>query len=226
MAATPGPWGFGHWDSHTDARMVMGDDGAALVVDTSGTYNDYENAAFIAAANPTAVLALLDRLEAAEALHRDLTRRLGFGDNITEPMADNDTIVRWFDEQGCEASEWRESQLWRNDCYEAGHPTDEDCWEHDPRLRLEAAEAAVERVEALADDHHERAGNLFRVAEQKRAKGEDATGTLGAAMSYDGTAKRLRAALDGPGGGGDLRASQAPDDREHAGGADRPGECA
>jgi hypothetical protein len=69
--------------------------------------------------------------------------RLGFGDNITEPMADNDTIVAWFEQQSRDASEWQESQLWRNDCYAAGHPDDEDCYECDPRLRLERAEARL-----------------------------------------------------------------------------------
>lgn len=76
-------------------------------------------------------------------VHRDLTRRLGFGDDITEPMADNDTIVAWFDEQSRDASEWRESQRWRDECYAAGHPTDEDCWEHDPALRLQKAEDEI-----------------------------------------------------------------------------------
>lgn len=102
---------------------------------------------------------LLDRLDAAEAEHRDLTQRLGFGDNITEPMADNDTIVAWFEEQSRDANEWQESQLWRNDCYMKGHPELEDCWECDPALRLEAAErdaeagrALRERVEALLAD--------------------------------------------------------------------------
>lgn len=65
-------------------------------------------------------------------LHRDLVSRLGFGDNITEPMADNDTIVKWFEEQGRDASEWHEHELWRGDCYVAGHPDDEDCDEHGP----------------------------------------------------------------------------------------------
>lgn len=63
---------------------------------------------------------------------RDLTRRLGFGDGITEPQADNDTIVAWFEEQGREADEWREHESWRIDCIMAGHPEDEDCPEHGP----------------------------------------------------------------------------------------------
>lgn len=99
---------------------------------------------------------------AGEEAHRDLVRRLGFGDNITEPMADNDTIVAWFEQQSRDANEWQESQLWRNDCYEAGHPDDEDCYEHDPALRLERAEARAgegalrERVAAvLADGDHD-----------------------------------------------------------------------
>ena len=67
-----------------------------------------------------------------EKVHRDLTSRLGFGDGITEPMADNDTIVAWFEEQSRLANEWVEHELWRGDCYAAGHPDDEDCDEHGP----------------------------------------------------------------------------------------------
>lgn len=67
-----------------------------------------------------------------ERVHRDLTSRLGFGDGVTEPMADNDTIVKWFEEQGRLANEWVEHELWRNDCCAAGHPDDEDCDDHGP----------------------------------------------------------------------------------------------
>lgn len=84
-----------------------------------------------------------------EELHRDLTRRLGFGDNVTEPQADNDTIVAHFDRVTAEASEWHETQLWRLDCLDAGHPDDEDCYVHDPSLRLYRAEAQVAAVEEL-----------------------------------------------------------------------------
>jgi hypothetical protein len=106
----------------------------------------------VATFTPSTVLRLLDlaqRAEAAEALHRDLVSRLGFGNNITEPMADNDTVVTWVEALDADASEWRESQRWRDECYAAGHPDDEDCYEHDPARRLEAAAAAVERVRAL-----------------------------------------------------------------------------
>lgn len=109
------------------------------------------------------LLAALDEaraeVERLREVHRDLTRRLGFGDNITEPQADNDTIVAWYEQQGREADEWRESQRWRDDCALAGHPDDEECPEHDPDLLLDAATARadalagkVERVEALAGD--------------------------------------------------------------------------
>jgi hypothetical protein len=107
------------------------------------------------------ILALLDHGDAAEAdraalaarlaksvrNHTDLVSRLGFGDNITEPMADNDTIVAWFAERVREADEWRESQRWRDECYAAGHPEDQDCYEHDPARRLERAEARLAEVE-------------------------------------------------------------------------------
>lgn len=98
-----------------------------------------------------AIAAEAERDQLREA-HRDLVSRLGFGDNRTEPMADNDTIVRYWDEINGEAAEWRESQRWRNDCLVAGHPDDEDCWECDPDLILLAAREALGRVEALADE--------------------------------------------------------------------------
>lgn len=129
---------------------------------------------------------------AVEAVHRDLTRRLGFGDNVSEPQADNDTIVRWFEEQSRDANEWQESQLWRNDCYVAGHPEDDDCHECDPALRLEAAEAKVAAVEALADWHETKAdkARLFR----PEINGENRVMDK-AAQVHDDAAARLRAAL-------------------------------
>lgn len=88
-----------------------------------------------------------------EKKHRDLVSRLGFGDGITEPMADNDTIVRYWEENDRHANEWIESQLWRNDCeFEKGHDPDEDCYECDPSLRLWRAEKVVKGFEALADE--------------------------------------------------------------------------
>lgn len=93
--------------------------------------------------------------DAAEGALSDLVSRLGFGDNVTEPMADNDTVVRWVDEQVTEASEWRESQSWRNDCVLAGHPDNEDCYEHDPARRLEAAESALRDARAALSEHLE-----------------------------------------------------------------------
>jgi hypothetical protein len=108
---------------------------------------------------------------------RDLTSRLGFGDGITEPQADNDTIVAWFEERDAEAREWRESQRWRDDCHVAGHPEDEDCWEHDPLLRAdrdarasereriaEAIEAVIAHHTARVSEHYEFAGEAYITA--------------------------------------------------------------
>ena len=100
-----------------------------------------------------AVLAARESAAATRA-RRSLVSRLGFGDGITEPMADDDTIVAWFDERCAEASEWRESQRWRDECASAGHSDDEDCHEHDPqfaatRARAEGAAAALRQA---ADD--------------------------------------------------------------------------
>lgn len=77
-AATPGPWDvYGAVVWSPDARSVIA--GASATEPTSGVV-EYErpkwsainqparNAAYIAAANPQAILALLDRLERAETL--------------------------------------------------------------------------------------------------------------------------------------------------------------
>lgn len=53
-----------------------------------------------------------------ERVHRDLTSRLGFGDGITEPMADNDTIVEFFDQRLMEASEHNECAVTCEPCGE------------------------------------------------------------------------------------------------------------
>lgn len=49
--------------------------------------------------------------EGWERVHRDLTSRLGFGDGITEPMADNDTIVEFIEQLLMEASEHHECPI-------------------------------------------------------------------------------------------------------------------
>ena len=54
--------------------------------------------------------------------------------------------------QFAEASEWRESQRWRDECHDAGHPDDEDCYEHDPALVLLTLRAKVAAVEAKRDE--------------------------------------------------------------------------
>lgn len=96
-------------------------------------------------------------------LLRDLVSRLGFGNGITEPMADNDTIVRWFEEQSSEAAEWRESQRWRDECYWQECPDDEDCYEHDPARRLERADAEVRRLREGIGDLFPSQGEAFSV---------------------------------------------------------------
>ena len=68
----------------------------------------------------------------AAARLRDLTHRLGFGDGITEPMADNDTIVRRLYDEQRDADEWREHQRWLNDCAQAGCDPTQDCPRHAP----------------------------------------------------------------------------------------------
>lgn len=92
--------------------------------------------------------------ERLRASYRDLTRRLGFGDNITEPQADNDIIIAWVDEQVLDASEWQESQRWRIECQVAkGHDPLNDCYECDPALRLDAALAQLGAIAALVEKY-------------------------------------------------------------------------
>lgn len=126
---------------------------------TARAVNDAARMAQVAAKRTRELRTMTERAERAEAAlaeaeqrHRDLVSRLGFGDNITEPMADNDTIVAWFDQQGAEAIEWRESQAWRIDCELAGHPQDDDCRECDPAFAEQrGARRVVEAVEEYGD---------------------------------------------------------------------------
>ena len=135
----------------------------------------------------------VERAEAAEARLRDLTRRLEFGDGVTEPQAPNDVIVAWVDRLDAEAREWQESQRWRDECHAAGHPDDEDCWEHDPGLQLMAAEAKVARVEALLGQHWDwKAGRALYAAVRQALDADPAPST--GPLSDDG---------DGRGQGGE-----------------------
>lgn len=102
-------------------------------------------------------LDLLMRAEAAEAEvatlranWRHVTKSLGYGDGVTEPQIEHRDFVAECERQFAEASEWRESQRWRDECHDAGHPDDEDCYEHDPALVLLTLRAKVAAVEAHA----------------------------------------------------------------------------
>ncbi len=97
------------------------------------------------------VLALGDEVRSLRANWRMVTTALGYGDGITEPQIEHQDFVAECERQFAEASEWRESQRWRDECHEAGHPDDEDCYEHDPVLALVALRAKVAAVEAVAD---------------------------------------------------------------------------
>lgn len=98
-----------------------------------------------------------DRSESAEAEvgtlranWRHVTKSLGYGDGVTEPQIGHVEFVAECERQFSEASEWRESQRWRDECHDAGHPDDEDCYEHDPALVLLTLRAKVAAVEAHA----------------------------------------------------------------------------
>ena len=66
-AATPGPWKVERDDPSPDVHDATGSVIATTMHSDLSRMEDGHNAAFIAAANPAAVLALLDRLRAAEA---------------------------------------------------------------------------------------------------------------------------------------------------------------
>ena len=104
-------------------------------------------------------IAWMERAEAAEAEvvtlranWRHVTKSLGYGDGVTEPQIGHVEFVAECERQFSEASEWRESQRWRDECHDAGHPDDEDCYEHDPALVLLTLRAKVAAVEALVNN--------------------------------------------------------------------------
>ena len=74
-AATPGPWAFGtfhrllvvpFWKGVPDKRNPIADFGLGDISWT-GDKQAHHNAVFVASANPTTIIALLDALEAAQA---------------------------------------------------------------------------------------------------------------------------------------------------------------
>lgn len=72
MAATPGPWCVCErsYSIFSSDRLIVDEEGreiASLIDNTDTGISDPLNAAFIAAANPATILALLSRLRTAEA---------------------------------------------------------------------------------------------------------------------------------------------------------------
>ena len=126
---------------------------------------------------------LVAEVRSLRANWRMVTTALGYGDGITEPQIEHRDFVAECERQFAEASEWRESQRWRDECHEAGHPDDEDCYEHDPVLALVALRAKVAAAEALADQW----------ADRKRSDGMSGNAWIGITLS--GVAADLRAAL-------------------------------
>ncbi len=114
---------------------------------------------------------------------RHVTKSLGYGDGVTEPQIGHVEFVAECERQFSEASEWRESQRWRDECHDAGHPDDEDCYEHDPALVLLTLRAKVAAAEALADQW----------ADRKRSDGMSGNAWIGITLA--GVAADLRAAL-------------------------------
>ena len=126
---------------------------------------------------------LVAEVRSLRANWRMVTTALGYGDGITEPQIEHRDFVAECERQFAEASEWRESQRWRDECHEAGHPDDEDCYEHDPVLALVALRAKVAAAEALADQW----------ADRKRSDGMSGNAWIGITLA--GVAADLRAAL-------------------------------
>lgn len=106
-AATPGPWESDdttvsqHWSRPEPWLDVVNDEIACMAYCYGGSVRPIErpeDAAYIAAANPTAVLELLDRLEAAEtALERTRTLVADGGDYHYAAVDDSEGeyVMRW-----------------------------------------------------------------------------------------------------------------------------------
>ena len=77
--ATPGEWHASEILGEPGARVVTVGDYSLIATDPQGypVWSE-RDAAYVAAANPQTILALLDRLAAAEALLRDIDRWDGF----------------------------------------------------------------------------------------------------------------------------------------------------
>ena len=82
--ATPGPWsaykdsdGFGGYD------WTVGED-----IEKVAQHLEKDDAAWIAAASPTAIIALIDRLEGSELSLRVVTDRLEEAEDALRPFAD------------------------------------------------------------------------------------------------------------------------------------------
>jgi hypothetical protein len=83
--------------------------------------------------------------ESAQARLRDLTGRLGYGDGVTEPMADNDTIVREVESARMAAADYQELQtppITCDECYQRILRFDDLCDEHDLWARLRRGDEA------------------------------------------------------------------------------------
>ena len=82
LAATPGPWKTDrHLGSRSGEVLICFDAqdrgrGIAIAETVPGTGEEYCNAAYIAAANPATVLALLDEVDAANTSRREAQARV------------------------------------------------------------------------------------------------------------------------------------------------------
>ena len=109
LAATPGPWSQGRsatgadciWlDGRHEPEYAMGEDASWIDCNTR------ENAAFIAASNPQAVLALLDEIEQINSARREAQARVAELTTELQKMrvhlhrntaaAMNDPATRWY----------------------------------------------------------------------------------------------------------------------------------
>lgn len=128
--ATPGPWTVRGHEVISEANL--GTVQAPWIADVDGPFED---AQFIAAANPSVVLSLLDRLERAEAK----AKREAEANRMRKPSARAwNSIVERAERAEADAQEWQRV---------AAEQTRLE------RDRAERAEAAIERVRELIANH-------------------------------------------------------------------------
>ena len=154
-AATPGPW-WHEWVDGDDWWAVYGQPTGDMVCPEVCTMWGADESAYIAAANPAAVLGLLDE---ADALRAELAHMTEARDNA---RAERDAALRTMDEHRCdEQAERAYGRAMRAEAERDAH-----------RERAERAEARATAAEVASRGYRER-------AEKAEAKAARFAGLLG-----------------------------------------------